>query len=94
MGKLSNLFRCGGVNSFRKDDAWAYDFYHIESAHHCMTDAAGGLSVDYLIRWVVVATGRGALAATCTYMHMFIMVRAGAGMCLWSGRGERGRGDR
>ncbi|PNH09051.1 hypothetical protein TSOC_004394 [Tetrabaena socialis] len=52
MGKMANLFRCGTQSSFRGDDAWAYDFYHIEPAHHCMTDASGqGLSVDYLIRY-------------------------------------------
>ncbi|GLC40493.1 hypothetical protein PLESTM_001080600 [Pleodorina starrii] len=52
MGKMSNLFRCGPQGSFRGDDAWAYDFYHIEPAHFCMTDASGkGLSVDYLIRY-------------------------------------------
>ncbi|KXZ55813.1 hypothetical protein GPECTOR_2g1364 [Gonium pectorale] len=52
MGKMANLFRCGTQGSFRGDDAWAYDFYHVEPAHHCMTDASGlGLSVDYLIRY-------------------------------------------
>ncbi|KAG2494347.1 hypothetical protein HYH03_007404 [Edaphochlamys debaryana] len=52
MGKMANLFRCGTQSSFRGDDAWAYDFYHVEPAHHCMTDASGsGLSVDFLIRY-------------------------------------------
>ncbi|KAG2434244.1 hypothetical protein HXX76_007969 [Chlamydomonas incerta] len=52
MGKMANLFRCGTQSSFRGDDAWAYDFYHVEPAYHCMTDAAGtGMSVDYLIRY-------------------------------------------
>lgn len=51
MGKISNLFRCGTLNSFRGDDAWAYDFYHVEPAHHCTVDAEGGLLVDFLIRY-------------------------------------------
>ncbi|GIL54057.1 hypothetical protein Vafri_9613 [Volvox africanus] len=52
MGKMSNMFRCGAQGSFRGNDSWAYDFYHVEPAYHCMTDASGtGLSVDYLIRY-------------------------------------------
>ncbi len=36
----------------RGDDAWAYDFYHVEPAYHCMTDSSSErLAVDYLIRW-------------------------------------------
>ncbi|EFJ39764.1 hypothetical protein VOLCADRAFT_108506 [Volvox carteri f. nagariensis] len=52
LGTMGNMFRCGAEGSFRGDDSWAYDFYHVEPAHHCMTDASGaGLAVDFLIRY-------------------------------------------
>ncbi|KAG2497282.1 hypothetical protein HYH03_004866 [Edaphochlamys debaryana] len=63
MGKLSNLFQCvghrEGVGS-KYEGHWNFDFCHVEPVYGCMTDDAGKLVVDFVIRYERLMEDMGA----------------------------------